>query len=115
MYNGNHLYAYLEEACYNAAGLEWQKFKFSEYTLEDYFQIARSKVDTVLAGFDPEYGSLKDYAVVVFRRTIKDELRQRDKSVGQTNWSLLRHTSMQQLSLSLENYRLSPATIDILG
>jgi len=108
----NHLYAYLEEACYNAANLEWQKFKFPEYTLEDYFQIARSKVDSVLAGFDPEYGSLKGYAVVVFRGTLKDELRQRDKSVGKTNWSLLRHTSTPQLSLSLENYRLSPATID---
>lgn len=109
---GEHLIAYLQEACYWAAQKTITGFSSTQYTLSDCFQIAIAKVDKVLKGFNSQQGfNLKNYATAIFTSVIKEVLRQRQEVDICTDWALLRKLSQKRLNESLQNVGLSPQII----
>lgn len=107
-----HLTAYLQETCYWSAQKTMTNFALTQYTLPDCFQVAISKVQKILSGFNPQQGfSLQNYASAIFASTIRDTLRQRQEVDICTNWALLRKVSQKRLIESLQNAGLSAETI----
>lgn len=108
-----HLAAYLQEVCYWAAHKTIASFSSSsQYTLSDCFQMAITKLDKVLKGFNPNLGyNFKNYASAIFSSVLKDILRQHQEVDICTNWSLLRKLSQKRLIESLQNAGLNPDTI----
>ncbi|PSB17927.1 sigma-70 family RNA polymerase sigma factor [Phormidesmis priestleyi ULC007] len=107
-----HLIAYLQETCYWSAQKTMTNFALTQYTLPDCFQVAISKVQKILSGFNPQQGfSLQNYASAIFASTIRDTLRQRQEVDICTNWALLRKVSQKRLIESLQNAGLSAETI----
>lgn len=107
-----HLSAYLQEACYWAAHDTVDKFANNQYSLSDFFQIAISRVDTVLKGFNPKQGfTLKNYASPIFSSYIREFLRQRQEVDICTDFALLRKLSQKRLVESLQQAGLSEETI----
>lgn len=107
-----HLIAYLQEACYRTAKKTAEGFASNQYSLSDFFQIAISRVDTVLKGFNPEQGfTLKNYASLIFRSCIREFLRQRQEVDICTDFALLRKLSQRRLMDSLQQAGLSETTI----
>jgi RNA polymerase sigma factor (sigma-70 family) len=100
-----HLYAYLQEACYNAALKIKTRFTVSEYSLPEYFQLAISCADKVLQGFNPERSSnLAGYAYFKFQNLIKDGLIKSGlpDACIRSDWSLLQNCSEKLLRKSLQ-------------
>jgi RNA polymerase sigma factor (sigma-70 family) len=110
----DHLYAYLQEPCYQAAEKFWYKYqkKFPDYQIEDYFQIAIAHVDRLLPKVNPNIFSIKNYAKTIFSNAITDRMRCVDKSVGHTNWSLLANTSEKAVINALKSYGCLTVSID---
>lgn len=108
----DHLCAYLQEASYWTA--KKMTMTFSKHlSLTDLFQIALLKIDKVLAKFNPQQGTnLENYASLVFRSIIKDELRQRREVDICTDWALLHKLSQKRLLESLQDRGLTPEMID---
>ncbi|MBV8887319.1 MAG: sigma-70 family RNA polymerase sigma factor [Chroococcidiopsidaceae cyanobacterium CP_BM_RX_35] len=107
-----HLSAYLQEVCFWTAQKTIASFSTGQYTLSDCFQMALTRVDKVLKGFNSQTGfSLSNYASVVFRSVLKDILRQQQEVDICTNWSLLRKLSQKRLVESLQNAGLTSETI----
>jgi RNA polymerase sigma factor (sigma-70 family) len=98
-----HLSAYLQEVCYWAAQKTISGFTTSQYTLSDCFQVALSRIDKVLKGFNPNQGySLKNYASITFSNLIRELLRQKQEVDICTDWALLRKISQKRLNESLQ-------------
>ncbi len=99
----NHLAAYLQEVCYRSA----QKLIINlsgGQSIADFFQIAIVKIDRVIKGFNPHYGTeLKNYASLAFTNAIKDTLRQRQEVDVCTDWALLHKVSHKRVIAALQN------------
>lgn len=116
-----HLFAYLQEPCYNAADKIAQVIAqrgkstgtFFPHSLSDCFQLALHKTDTVLDQFQPQGGiKLKSYARRRFWTLLRDELRQRQEIDICSDWALLRRLNRTRLEKSLQTYGCSQETID---
>jgi RNA polymerase sigma factor (sigma-70 family) len=107
-----HLLAYFQEYCYWASVKAANTFGSIQYNLSDCFQIAVSKFDKVLKGFNPNSGFLlKNYASAAFGSIIRDTLRQRHEVDICSVWGLLRKTSQKRLIESLQAEGLPENTI----
>jgi RNA polymerase sigma factor (sigma-70 family) len=94
----SHLSAYLQESCYWVAQQISQRFKATQYTLADYFQITNGEIQRVLKSFSFDRGiALKSYATVVLTNALKDMLRQRQAADICSDWSLLRRVSKKRI------------------
>ncbi|PSB01104.1 sigma-70 family RNA polymerase sigma factor [Merismopedia glauca] len=100
----DHIYAYLQEPCYQAAEKFWYLYqiKFPDYKTEDYFQIAISNVDRFLPKVNLNIFSIRNYAKTIFSNAITDKMRCANKSVGHSDWSLLINTSETAFRNSLQ-------------
>ncbi|ACK68373.1 putative RNA polymerase, sigma 28 subunit, FliA/WhiG subfamily (plasmid) [Rippkaea orientalis PCC 8801] len=106
-----HLCAYLQEASYWTAKKMTMTFG-SSLSLMDLFQIALLKIDKIFQTFNPQQGTnLEQYASLVFRSIIKDELRQRREIDLCTNWALLHKLSQKKLLEALQFQGLNPEAI----
>jgi RNA polymerase sigma factor (sigma-70 family) len=110
----DHIYAYLQEPCYQAAEKFWYKYhiKFPDYKTEDYFQIAISHVDRFLPKINPNIFNIKNYAKTIFSNAITDKMRRANKSVGHSDWSLLINTSETAFRNSLQTFGYLTVPID---
>lgn len=94
----SHLSAYLQESCYWVAQQISQRFKATQYTVADYFQITNGEIQRVLKSFSSDRGiALKSYASVVLTNVLKDMLRQRQAADICSDWSLLRRVSKKRI------------------
>jgi RNA polymerase sigma factor (sigma-70 family) len=100
----DHIYAYLQEPCYQAAEKFWYKYKgkFPDYRIEDYFQIAIARVERLLTKVNSNVFSISNYAKTIFINAIIDRMRCANKSVGHSDWSLLINTSEMAFGNSLK-------------
>lgn len=104
----DHLLAYLQEVCFWSTKKTLTGFTSTQYSIPDGFQIAISRIDKVLKGFDGDRGfKLKSYASITFSNLIREFLRQRQEIDICSEWSLLRKLSQKRLQESLENAGLS--------
>jgi RNA polymerase sigma factor (sigma-70 family) len=107
----SHLSAYLQEVGY------WSARKLAlnlsnQQAIADFFQIAMTRVQNVLKGFNPELGTgLKSYAGFAFSNAIKDILRQRQQVDICTDWALLHKVSHKRLVESLRSFGISEEII----
>ncbi|MEL6496140.1 MAG: sigma-70 family RNA polymerase sigma factor [Cyanobacteria bacterium J06623_7] len=109
----DHLAAYLQEVCFWSANKTIAGFSSSQYTVSDCFQVAISRLDKVLKGFDRERGfNLKSYASITFANLIRELLRQKKEIDICSDWSLLRKLSQKRLVEALANAGLDSETID---
>lgn len=95
-----HLYAYLQEPCYQAAARLYNKHKdhTKDYTFADYFHLAICHIDQILATFDRKISSvLAGFAYRSSCNFIIDEIRKIIKTFGHSDWSLLRQRSRSSL------------------
>lgn len=107
-----HLSAYLQEACYWIAQKTLTRFNSTHYNLSDYFQTAIAALPKILKGYNPNRNStLKDYANIAFKSTIRDSLRASQEIDICTNWALLRKLSKKRLNEALEQGGLIPEEI----
>jgi RNA polymerase sigma factor (sigma-70 family) len=107
-----HLSAYLQETCFWAAQKMLVYCAGPCYQLTDCFQIAIAAVPKILKGFDAKRASsLKDYAHVAFRSTLRDTLRSSQEADICTDWALLRKLSKKRLEEALLRTGFSPETI----
>jgi RNA polymerase sigma factor (sigma-70 family) len=98
-----HLSAYLQEVCYWSTQKTLTGFTTSQYNVSDCFQVAISRIDKVLKGFNPNQGySLKNYASITFSNLVRELLRQKQEVDICTDWALLRKISQKRLIESLE-------------
>jgi RNA polymerase sigma factor (sigma-70 family) len=98
-----HLSAYLQEVCYWSTQKTLSGFTTSQYNAADCFQVAISRIDKVLKGFNPNQGySLKNYASITFSNLVRELLRQKQEVDICTDWALLRKISQKRLIESLE-------------
>ncbi|EAZ91664.1 sigma-70 family RNA polymerase sigma factor [Crocosphaera chwakensis] len=106
-----HLCAYLQEASYWTAKKMAMNFS-SNLSVMDLFQIALLKIEKIFDKFNPQQGTnLEQYASLVFRSIIKDELRRRREVDLCTNWALLHKLSQTKLVESLDFQGLKPEAI----
>ncbi|MDY6786398.1 MAG: sigma-70 family RNA polymerase sigma factor [Cyanobacteriota bacterium] len=104
-----HLFAYLQEPCYRAAKRMRSRCLNPSYALADYFQIAIAAVPKILKGYNPQRSSsLRDYASVVFRSTLRDALRTSREADICTDWGLLHKLSKKRLEEALHRAGFSP-------
>ncbi|MEM8722807.1 MAG: sigma-70 family RNA polymerase sigma factor [Cyanobacteria bacterium P01_G01_bin.39] len=108
-----HLAAYLQEVCFWSATKTISGFNSSQYTVPDCFQVAISRIDKVLKGFDRERGfNLKSYASITFGNLIRELLRQKKEIDICSDWSLLRKLSQKRMGEALANAGLEQNTIE---
>ena len=108
-----HLAAYLQEVCFWSSTKTIAGFSSSQYTVSDCFQVAISRIDKVLKGFDRERGfNLKSYASITFGNLIRELLRQKKEIDICSDWSLLRKLSQKRMTEALANAGLDPATVE---
>ena len=108
-----HLSAYLQEVCFWSAHKTVSGFTSTQYNFADCFQVAMTRVDKVLKGFNPDQGyNLKNYASITFGNLIRELLRQRQEVDICSDWALLRKLSQKRLEQSLINAGLPVDTID---
>jgi RNA polymerase sigma factor (sigma-70 family) len=109
-----HLYAYLQESCYRVAVELWSVYQQRlNYSIEDYFGLGILKFDKILTDFDPNLNpNLAAYGFTLLKWRIIDELRQVNKTLGHTAWSLLLHTSEGRLTKALTRSGITAASLD---
>lgn len=106
-----HLAAYVQEVCYWAAH-RIAASPSEVLELPDRFQIAIATLPKVLQTYRAEQGaSLKTYARLSFRNTIRDRLRHQQESSRRTDWGLLRKVSQKCLIEALQVGGLSEDAI----
>jgi RNA polymerase sigma factor (sigma-70 family) len=99
----DHLAAYLQEVCYWEAKQTMVRFRITQYTLSDCFQVAIARTDKILRSFNLDYGSeLKSYASIAFGGLIREFLRQRQVLDICSDWALLRKLSQKRLIEALK-------------
>ncbi|PSF37742.1 group 3/4 sigma-70 RNA polymerase sigma factor [Aphanothece hegewaldii CCALA 016] len=109
-----HLTAYLQEVSYWTAKKMMLTFSSSQ-SFADLFQISLTKIEKILAKFEPQQGvTLEKYASLVFRSIIRDELRQRREVDICSDWGLLHKLSQKKLLESLRYQGLKSETINEL-
>lgn len=109
----SHLSAYLQESCYWVAQQISQRFKATQYTLADYFQITNGEIQRVLKSFSSDRGiALKSYAAVVLTNALKDMLRQRQAADICSDWSLLRRVSKKRIGEVLTHAGIAATEAD---
>jgi RNA polymerase sigma factor (sigma-70 family) len=98
-----HLIAYLEEPCYHAAAKIWRDYQNRlDYSIAEYFAMGTLHFDKILGDFDPDLNdNLGAYGFLQLKRRIIDELRQSDKTIGHTMWSLLLNSTPLRLKKAL--------------
>jgi RNA polymerase sigma factor (sigma-70 family) len=105
-----HLYAYLQEPCYQAAFDIWNTYRnySTEYAIADYFQCGVLRFDKLLSSFNPQLNSnLEGYAISFLKWRITDTLRELHKGWGYTIWSLLLYRSKLCVKNALIRYGIS--------
>jgi RNA polymerase sigma factor (sigma-70 family) len=105
-----HLYAYLQEPCYQAAFDIWNTYRnySKEYAIADYFQCGVLRFDKLLSGFNSQLSSdLGTYAISFLKWRIADTLRELHKGWGHTSWSLLLYRSKLCVKNALIRYGIS--------
>jgi RNA polymerase sigma factor (sigma-70 family) len=108
-----HLAAYLQKPCYEAAKKVYWRFSSLQYRLEDYFQIAFAQTKDLLKSFKPTQGNhLSTYATSFYEREIKEYLRLSKEVNICSDWSLLRQISKKQLNEALQNAGLGTKKIE---
>jgi RNA polymerase sigma factor (sigma-70 family) len=108
----DHLAAYLQEVCYWEAQQTMVRFRITQYTLSDCFQVAIARVDKILRSFNLEYGSdLKAYASTAFGGLIREFLRQRQVLDICSDWALLRKLSQKRLIEALKAAAIRPEVL----
>lgn len=107
-----HLFAYLQEPMYWAAGKMINKYVSSQRNLEDYFQDSPSYLQAVLKKFDPKVGNLKSFAGVAFLNSLRADVRSKGESALCTTWALLRKVGSKRFVEALQQGGLSKALID---
>ncbi|MCY7283281.1 MAG: sigma-70 family RNA polymerase sigma factor [Cyanobacteria bacterium CAN_BIN43] len=104
-----HLAAYLQEVCYWEAQQTMQRFRITQYTMSDCFQVAIARIDKILRSFNLDYGSnLKAYASTAFGGLIREFLRQRQVVDICSDWALLRKLSQKRLVAALQAAAIRP-------
>jgi RNA polymerase sigma factor (sigma-70 family) len=106
-----HLFAYLQEPMYWAAGQILKKFTSPQRNLEDYFQDSHTYCETVLNKFNPEAGILKSFAGTVLLNALRNHIREQGEAALCTEWSLLRRVGKKRLLEALEQQGLTKAQI----
>lgn len=108
-----HLSAYLQEPCYWVARtIATQSSTLAQ--LADYFQIAIANVPKIVNGYDStQPATLKTYASLCFRNTIRDTLRQQGEADQRSDWGLLRKVSQKRLREALVAAGLSATTVNV--
>ena len=93
---GNHLSAYLQEACLWTAQTLYKKFMFlrHKYSLEEYFQIGNTVANPptkILKSFDFEYSytNIESYARTAISRAVKNQIYQHDVEAKRVKFSVL--------------------------
>lgn len=102
-----HLYAYLQEPCYQAAFGIWSTYQnySKEYAIADYFQCGVLRFDKLLSSFNAQLSpNLGSYAVHFLKWRITDTLRELHKGWGHTSWSLLLYRSKLCVKNALIRY-----------
>lgn len=107
-----HLFAYLQEPMYWAAGKMINKLTSSQRHLEDYFQDSTCYLQAVLNKFDPNVGNLKSFAGVAFLNSLRDDVRRKGEASLSTIWALLRKVGKKRLVEALQQGGLSKLLID---
>ncbi|MDY7013204.1 MAG: sigma-70 family RNA polymerase sigma factor [Cyanobacteriota bacterium] len=108
-----HLSAYLQETCYWASKKMLSYCSGPRYQLTDCFQIAIAVIPKILKGYNSQRASsLKDYANVAFRSTLRDALRSSQEADICTDWALLRKLSKKRLEEALFRAGFAPETIE---
>ena len=108
-----HIAAYLQEVCFWSATKTIGGFSSSQYAVSDCFQVAISRIDKVLQGFDRERGfNLKSYASITFANLIRELLRQKKEVDICSDWSLLRKLSQKRMTEALLGAGLDSEVID---
>ena len=108
-----HLAAYLQEVCFWSATKTIGGFSSSQYNVSDCFQVAISRIEKVLKGFDRERGfNLKSYASITFANLIRELLRQQKEIDICSDWSLLRKLSQKRMIEALANAGLDSDVIE---
>jgi RNA polymerase sigma factor (sigma-70 family) len=105
-----HLYAYLQEPCHQAAFDLWNTYRnySKEYTLPDYFHFGVLRFDKLLTEFNPQLNSnFSRYATHFLKWRITDTLRKHHKTWGHTSWGLLLHRSKTCVKKALIQYGIS--------
>ncbi len=106
-----HLYAYLQEPAYWAAQQMMQKMLGVE-SLADYFQLANTRMQTVLKKFESDKGyRFKSFAGVVFLNVLREYWRKRNEAASCTVWGLLRKVTKTKLKEALERENLGVGQI----
>lgn len=107
-----HLAAYVQEVCYWAAQKMTERFAMTQYGLADCFQMAITRLDRVLKGFNSDLGcNFKNYASATLSSLIRESLRQRREIDICSDWALLRKLSQKRLTEALQNAGLSDHAI----
>ena len=107
-----HLFAYLQEPMYWAAGKMINKLTNSQRHLEDYFQDSTRYLQAVLNKFDPNVGNLKSFAGVAFLNSLRDDVRRKSEASLSTIWALLRKVGKKRLVEALQQGGFSKLLID---
>ena len=107
-----HLFAYLQEPMYWAAGRMINKYVSSQRNLEDYFQDSSNYLQTVLKKFDPNVGNLKSFAGVAFLNSLRADVREKREAALCTTWALLRKVGSKRFVEALRQGGLSKVLID---
>jgi RNA polymerase sigma factor (sigma-70 family) len=110
-----HLYAYLQEPCYQAAFDIWNTYRnyATEYAIADYFQCGVLRFDKLLSAFNPKLNSnLEGYAHSFLKWRINDTLRELHKGWGYTSWSLLLYRSKRCVKNALIRYGISGGLLE---
>jgi RNA polymerase sigma factor (sigma-70 family) len=109
---GDHLCAYLQEACFWAVKSLADVLQSSQFSLADLFQTAIAQYDKVLRHFNPTYQpSLATYARYKFKHLTIDRLRQQKEADICSPWSLLRKLSGKQVREALAEAGFDPTDI----
>ncbi|MEI6381613.1 MAG: hypothetical protein WCO81_12130 [Cyanobacteriota bacterium ELA615] len=106
----SHLYAYLQEPCYYIAKeIEHNYYnKQFRYNCEDYFNLGVLEFDKILTDFKPGLNTrLYLFATIRLKWRILDRMREIDRTVGYTIWSLLLSSSPTRFKKALINQGIS--------
>lgn len=107
-----HMLAYLQEPCYYVSQKAITKFRNSQHSIADFFQMANTEVEKILFDFNPRKSSnLKAYAMMAIKSRLRDTLRQRKEIDPCSSWALLRKVSKKLYVEALENAGFKPSAI----
>ena len=110
-----HLSAYLEETCYWMAVKTANKVYTSDYTWQDYFQIARAlgaEPQRIFAKYDSRFSSIKTYAQLKLETGILEVIHQGREKQKYSDAGLLRSLTKTYLKKALARRGFNPRQQD---